>query len=270
MGCYVKEYPENCFNEGGCISHILAWIFGGLPMLFTFVSLPVINLIIYRFVRNQLLAPQADGTTRTTYQIEQVREVASQGILYVFSFYLAYFPAFVVKAAEAFGVTRDVEEDWYWLMLLNAMLPPLQGLFNALVYLRPNWKRLKRAYPGETTLWYIQELFLDLTVPTLASTIPSNRSKTNKSNRSKKGSDFSSNLNVIPEQSQEDRSDGSYDSTSDNSFAHIDVVKHEAISTRISTTGPFSDNDSNFKDSVSCWATEGGRERQSNTTIHST
>lgn len=254
MGCYVKEYPDNCFVEGGCVSHIIAWVLGGIPLLFTFLSLPIINMVIYFYVRNKLNSVQADGTMRTPYQIEQIREVASQGVMYVVSFYLAYFPAFVVKAAEGFGVTREVEGDWYWLMILNAVCPPLQGLFNAIVYLRPNWKRLKRAYPGQSTLWYLQEFLLDITVPTLASSIQSQDANRSKTKRSKKGSDFSSNLHAIPENSREEDGSGISDSDSDtshgNSFADVDMVKHGEKIRGVSMTGPFSEVSSVMRESV--------------------
>ena len=168
MGCYVKEYPEGCFESDDCISHIIAWVFGGIPLLFTMISLPVINATIFCFVR-KTLSTLHNGETRAPHHAEHIREVATQGVLYVCSFYVCFFPALLVKAAESFDIDKEVESDWYFVMVLNALLPPLQGVFNALVYLRPSWVRLKKAYPGASPSWYMQELFLDLSVPPLAS-----------------------------------------------------------------------------------------------------
>lgn len=217
MGCYIKQFPDGCFETGGCISHIIAWVYGGAPLLFTMVSLPIINFVIFLHVRRVLRRPAPNEASPA--QVEQIKEVASQGLLYVFSFYFSYTAALVVKGAESFEVDKEVEDDWYWILILSSGLPPLQGLFNMFVYIRPNWKRLRSAYPGNKFTWYLRGVIVDPDVPSLATTHKKTQKNVNSNtgNRKtdlrsasvKRGSNFSSSLPQIKEENDENQQEAS-------------------------------------------------------------
>ena len=56
LECYIGNYPYNCEYDPDtkCLGPQLAWALGGFPMLFTFVSLLVNNLVIYCHVRRTI------------------------------------------------------------------------------------------------------------------------------------------------------------------------------------------------------------------------
>lgn len=54
QACWVSNFPEGCDEAGEpCKSIVLAWIFGGTILLFTFFSIAINNAIIWGFMRRQ-------------------------------------------------------------------------------------------------------------------------------------------------------------------------------------------------------------------------
>jgi hypothetical protein len=78
QSCWIANYPENCDLDGDysdCQAVTLAWIFGGPVMLFSLLSIPINNMIIFLFVRRQTVSsenrrrrkqPRLKTTTTTT------------------------------------------------------------------------------------------------------------------------------------------------------------------------------------------------------------
>ena len=137
--CWIGEYPADCEAEGTCVSTMIGWIYAGLPFVLVFLGLPIINLIIFLYVRKQFgfsLANVADKTQdltpRQQAQQMRVREVAQQGFMYVVFFYVSYTPAFVVRVLEGLGMDGEKEENIYWVLIMNSIFLPLQGWFNFL------------------------------------------------------------------------------------------------------------------------------------------
>ena len=53
--CWVSNYPHNCEFEGPeCKSEEIAWIYGGIALVFAFLTIPINNFIIYIFVQKQV------------------------------------------------------------------------------------------------------------------------------------------------------------------------------------------------------------------------
>lgn len=136
QGCWIGEYPEDCEETDSCRGTPIGWIFGGLPFLFTFFSLPINNIVIFLHVRRSLgMTSYVESARRTQREEDQrirVREVASQGFLYVFSFFICYTPAFIIRVLEGIGLNGEKEADIFPVLLLNSFLLPLQGFLNVL------------------------------------------------------------------------------------------------------------------------------------------
>jgi hypothetical protein len=141
QGCWIGQYPANCEAEGGCISTLIGWIYGGLPVGLVYLGLPINNLVIYLYVRKQFGIQKTmiidtnntrPLTAREQAQKLRVREVAQQGFLYVAFFYVSYTPAFVIRVLEGLGMDGEKEANIYWVLVMNAALLPLQGWFNLL------------------------------------------------------------------------------------------------------------------------------------------
>jgi hypothetical protein len=202
QGCWIGEYPEGCEARGDCKGSPIGWAFGGLPFLFTFFALPINNLIILFHVRKILNKNKAGGA--------RIKEVATQGLLYVATFYLSYLAAFIVRVLESFGFNAEQEAIFYPVLVINAFMLPLQGFFNAFIYTRPNYARVRAAFPEKSVSWTLKRACLATEIPPFASSnIPSaaskstnNSRKNNKNNQSllnnKFGSqgDFSSKLDL--------------------------------------------------------------------------
>lgn len=161
QGCWIAEYPEGCEASDDCIGNYIAWVFGGLPVLFTFISLIANHLAIYYHVKKTLRI----GNTHTPEQIVHIERVATQGGLYVVTFLISYTPGFTIRILESIGYDASDEADIFVLLVLNALLLPLQGFFNMFVYTRPIYQRLKMVYPDRSNFWAIKQACMDSEIP---------------------------------------------------------------------------------------------------------
>jgi hypothetical protein len=64
QGCWITEFPKDCGHGSGktgevCRTDMLSWVFGGIPTIFSFVTIVLNNLIIFVFVRKYCKAPSA-------------------------------------------------------------------------------------------------------------------------------------------------------------------------------------------------------------------
>ena len=86
-------------------------------------------------------------------QLRRIQAVATQGFLYVAAFLLSYVIAVTLRIFEGLGGTASDEGRLYPLLVLQAIFMPMQGFFNLLVYVRPNYLRVRRDFKDETRLW---------------------------------------------------------------------------------------------------------------------
>ncbi len=205
QGCWLGEIPKGCEASETCTGTglLVGWIFGGVPMLITFLALTINNILIYVYVRDTLRPTTTgrpsfnDATTRTDTvdgarksrpltggislvgqashtpeeeeldrpQQTQVREVASQGFLYVGTFFMSYTPAFVVRLVDGIGLGTSDEARIFPLLVLNSFLLPLQGFFNMFVHTRPRYLRFHAAFPEKSRLWIMSHALFDKDIP---------------------------------------------------------------------------------------------------------
>ncbi|CAJ1947177.1 unnamed protein product [Cylindrotheca closterium] len=59
--CWVSAKPgEDCWNDS-CGAERLAWIFGGIPNVFCFLSVTINNILLYRYVRRTIVTSQRNA-----------------------------------------------------------------------------------------------------------------------------------------------------------------------------------------------------------------
>jgi hypothetical protein len=171
FGCWTNNYPEGCEGDG-CTAHIWGFTFGLIPIGFTFGSLVINNIIIYRYVRrilNATTSPPDDSTvsensptgdisphaTRAKNVEESrknhIKDVAIHGFLYVGTFFFSYWSPLVLRIVEHVIIPLD-DASMYPLLVLQSISLPLQGFFNMFVYNRQNFKRLRASHPSMTLL----------------------------------------------------------------------------------------------------------------------
>lgn len=207
LGCWVNDYPEGCTSEN-CLSEEIAWFYGSTPVLFALLSLIVNNTLVYLHVRKVFhTTTNVVETDRVFRQRIQKREVATQGLFYVATFFFCFWSPIAVRVMEAFSESVD-ETEIYWILVFMSATLPLQGFLNVFVYNRPNYKRVRAAYPGLSRLAAIRKACLDPKIPKLTeiSTPSATLGLANKYKRRvpQGGSGYSSNLCRIEEESDPD------------------------------------------------------------------
>eukprot|EP00980_Cylindrotheca_fusiformis_P010753 scaffold2429_cov106-Cylindrotheca_fusiformis.AAC.4 len=112
-------------------------------------------------------AHREDDDTDTALRTSQKRRlklVSSQAFLFVASYVLCNIITYVLKLLESQSATyveeKELSYTHYPLVVLQAMLLPLQGLFNMLVYIRPKYIGSRTGFPKETRFWAFRRAIL--------------------------------------------------------------------------------------------------------------
>ena len=165
-----------------CLSPMIAWIFAGIPAFLVLISILVNNLLVYCHVRSTLqrsriymkdYQPSGMGDTaressiarasrRVTAlirgsspedpQLQRIQAVATQAFLYVAVFVVLQTPTFILRVMEAQNSVQD-EAQVFPLLMLQAIMWPIQGLFTCLIYIRPSYLKSRTEYPNESRWW---------------------------------------------------------------------------------------------------------------------
>ena len=284
-GCWINDYPTGCELENGpdCTGQIFGMIFAALPTLIAFLCLLINNLVIYLFVRKHLkqgkdtrkpqdistkarqgtvdIHPASSTMTMGSQQSRQIlpppnspayndriQEVRTQGILYVVTFLVAFTPAFVWRAMDAFRSDTNFDEnDIFGLLVLYSLTLPLQGFFNMFVYNRPNYTRVRRINPTWSTFRVMRKACFSSDIPRLTEVVSSSLTATghqvlnntgSTARKSKNSLDslfsFWSNLEVLPENSKGE--DSSSTSSKHNGINEVDDDNKDNSETEISFT----------------------------------
>ena len=158
--CWIGEVPRGCDRnpsvpcKRGDNAYIYRWAFFHAELWFTFVAVAGMMYFMYQSVRDKeqktnhfslrqyqsSTTPNSEGKGAT--QTLQSRRVATQALLYVLAYYLTWiFPTVTWLTQLTQGKTYTA------ILLLQAFFVPLQGFFNAAVYLRPRYLRYRRLKP---------------------------------------------------------------------------------------------------------------------------
>ncbi|CAJ1954116.1 unnamed protein product [Cylindrotheca closterium] len=128
---------------------------------------------------------QSGGNTRpkkdviTAGQRRALRLVSSQAFLFVGSFMLCNTVTFVLRHIIPANMNGDPVENYiaemeipynnFALMVIQAILFPLQGLLNMMIYIRPKYKNNRLYHCEETRVWAIRRaIFGEAVAPTIS------------------------------------------------------------------------------------------------------
>jgi hypothetical protein len=104
-------------------------------------------------------------------QDQRLKLVSSQAFLFVGCYFISNIWTYILRLYEA-QATIYVEEmelpyHNYTMLILQASLLPLQGLFNMMVYVRPKYLKNRVQFPKETKLWAVRRAIIGTSVDPL-------------------------------------------------------------------------------------------------------
>lgn len=234
MMCWIGDVPKNCKADGvPCRTQLVAYIFGMIPTAICFFSLIINNTVIYLFVRRTLLEKptvvrnpetvanrddswnfsishdlndshefepeDAEGDMeRRMVQARLTKEVAIQSLLYVTAYLFTIVPAILLSVLDAAVAYDEADQgSLYPLLVLNAMLLPLQGFFNFFIYVRPSYSRFRQKHPDEPVWFVLKQALYNPDIPRLSTPHDSTNGTTTKTGKASRKRDI--NLEVIVE-----------------------------------------------------------------------
>ena len=166
--CYITPGPYGCNTDPdvACrFQYTAAYFYEAFAqgwIQVAYVVIIVTNLLIWMYVRRQEKDMEKYRTRLTNEEMAErqqkssyARNVFIQSILYVGAFILCWSWATVYHLV---AWTTGASVPWITL-LINTFLP-LQGFFNAFIYARPRYIRLKKRYGHLSTMQLIKLVFL--------------------------------------------------------------------------------------------------------------
>jgi len=156
-------------NDRGttCEYDPIATIVGAIPVGLALLLMIVNYSVIYAVVRKTLQSSNESsenvgGSTPVRNQL--FRESTTIMALYVGSFLVTWLPYFVLSFVSILG---GDSENIFGLVfaILSALLLPLQGVFNAMIYLKPFYTRFRAAYPNKSKWFVLQQAVLNSKAP---------------------------------------------------------------------------------------------------------
>jgi hypothetical protein len=160
--CWINPNPPQSNTK------IYQWSFLFGPLFFCVIFVTTAMILLYRAMRkrervvekyafessmniNASFAAASNPRRSTALTKNKTKgktkcstEIAVQGILYVGGFYICWFFPTLQRIIE---LTQETRKNYYPLQFLDSFLLPLQGLFNALVYLRPKFQAYRKKHP---------------------------------------------------------------------------------------------------------------------------
>jgi len=153
--CWIASVPFGCreswLNNGqtDCIrgdnSLLYRWVFFYVPLWVVIITVTVIMILIVRKFRaqeklNRKWRSRSVGAANQSIiqSRNPTKEIGTQCIFYVGSFYLTWIFPSILRITELTGSVV-----YYHWVQIAATLIPCQGMFNLIVYLRPQFVRIK-------------------------------------------------------------------------------------------------------------------------------
>jgi hypothetical protein len=154
LGCWVSDFPHGCDSpgfEGTCRSVRIGWLF---------MAVPTIMLAIVVFVNMSLITTHVRRSGQSDVAVrhkERVKSVVTQAVCYFIAFCCSFVWYILLRLMEANDIATNDEASIFWLLLLNRIWFPSLGTLNVLVFLRPQYVRLRHKYPEQSRLWALQQ-----------------------------------------------------------------------------------------------------------------
>lgn len=149
--CWIAPYPQGCTEtwragytdcERGDNASLYQWVFDVIPKWLSVLLVTANMFFTHRAVLQQerstlRFRPSEDGFHPPKPKI--ARRLARQSYLYVGALWLTYIPVAMTRLTELLA-----GHVYYGMLLTIAMMLPLQGVWNLLVYLRPRYLYAKQ------------------------------------------------------------------------------------------------------------------------------
>jgi len=163
LWCWIAPYPLDCENSvaasdgtGTCVRGDNAWLYR-LFFYFLWLWIAVAVVIFSMVLMLWAVYTQAKMVDKYRQKGEQhsrvrqnmVRDVGMQCVYYIAAFLLTSLPLSVARMLQA---QYNCTETYFPLSLTTAFLFPLQGFWNAAIYLRPRYRKFKQQNPNSSIL----------------------------------------------------------------------------------------------------------------------
>jgi len=109
--------------------------------------------------------PSAQGAGRSASagadsQLKRIWAIFAQASLHVVAFSVCCVPSLTLRIMEGVGCDAEDEDELFPLLVIRALLLPLQGLFNCLICIRLACIRSREQCPRESILWAFRPALL--------------------------------------------------------------------------------------------------------------
>lgn len=150
LGLLRGWYSDDC----SFVDPLIQWIVRGIPTLFVFLSLVLNNIMICAIVKHL-----------TMVQTKLKKEATTLMFLYLANFFVTIAPSFVKEILLTY--THNDSGTLFPLALLEAVVLPLQGCFNCVLFLKPSYTRFRAARPSAPVWRVVHQALFDPNVPQL-------------------------------------------------------------------------------------------------------
>lgn len=139
----------------------VAWGSLGLWVLVSLMAIVGLNVQLFRYVRS-ILHRGRERSLNTTTQDRHIQQVAAQAFWFVACFIGTYIWSVLVRTldSQTEGVDDGVAGRIFPLSVLQALLTPLTGCFNLIIFLRPRYIRLREKNPAMSRCGAIREAYV--------------------------------------------------------------------------------------------------------------
>jgi len=166
FGIIVKAYGPLVLYQG-CWMHgpdatMITWVTVGPWLLSSYSFIPILFVIIYRNVwhayrgslfRQQSQSEQGRISIHESQQAKRLKLLGCQACLYVIAYFSTYSFVFAGQVIEAYAENpQDLLKRLYPLLVFQALMTPLAGFFNCLIFIRPRYLQMRDRYKNDSSV----------------------------------------------------------------------------------------------------------------------
>jgi hypothetical protein len=180
LHCWAMEYPGGCKGTDcirGAHARVYRVVVAHVPLALIWIFLIGSNAAIYLHVRRHVQktlrytkpeqpqlaitasVPGNYGQSKTNVpplqpnkspiqSVSKTRMVATQSILYVGAYFLCFIWTFILEIAAAVDPEGFHAGKYFYCSVAQYLLYPSQGIFNAFIFCRPNYMRIRASVQG--------------------------------------------------------------------------------------------------------------------------
>jgi len=159
--CWLAEYPLNCRLDSNIncttnYNHTLIFLFGVFPVCLSFLIVAVAMLLVYLSIHNNYLKMRrysfgGEHSSGVLNLLREKKQTATQATLFVLAFILTW----IMPLINIILIT-SYQRVPFSTALMQGFLMPLQGFWNALIYARPLYGKLRKDNPDRKLSWILK------------------------------------------------------------------------------------------------------------------